>query len=369
MDMSNDTSRTVKSVSTSQLFNTIIQILLVALLISWCFRILAPFVNPIAWAAILAVVLYPAYQKLTQKLKGKSTLAAVIITVLLLCILIVPAVCLSFSTAGEVKDFVADYKAGNVQLPPPREAVKGWPVIGNKAHELWVQASEGIDKVAKTYPKQTRSAVTAAIGLLASTAKGLLLFTFSIIISGVFLSYAEATGKFARNLFNRLMGSNSTIDVTSIAVVTIRNVVKGILGVAFIQTLLAAIGIVLAGIPAAGLWILLCLILAIVQIGILPVSICLIVYIWSTGTTLTATLLTIWLLLVGLSDNVLKPLLLGKGAPVPMLVVFLGAVGGFVLSGFMGLFTGAVVMSLGYKLFTLWLSGEGQQPSNNSITQ
>ncbi|MBV4358157.1 AI-2E family transporter [Pinibacter aurantiacus] len=364
MDMSNDTSRPVKSVSTSQLFNTIIQLLLVALLISWCFRILSPFINPIAWAAILAVVLYPAHQKLTKKLKGKSTRAAVIITVLLLCILIVPAVWLSFTTADEIKEFVADYRAGNVQLPPPRENVKGWPFIGDKAHELWVQASQGLDTIVKKYPKQTRSALTSIIGLLASTAKGLLLFTFSIIISGVFLSYSEATGRFAKNLFNRLMGSNSTIDVTSIVVVTIRNVVKGILGVAFIQTILAAIGLVLAGVPAAGLWTLLCLILAIIQIGILPISICIIVYIWSTGTTLTATLLTIWLLLVGLSDNVLKPLLLGKGAPVPMLVVFLGAVGGFVLSGFMGLFTGAVVMSLGYKLFTLWLEGE-----NNRITE
>jgi predicted PurR-regulated permease PerM len=362
MDMSNDTSKPVKSISTSQLFNTIIQLLLVALLISWCFRILSPFVNPIAWAAILAVVLYPAHQKLTQKLKGKSTWSAVIITVLLLCILIVPAVWLSFTTVDQLKQFVADYKAGNLQLPPPRESVKGWPFIGNKAHELWTQASEGLDTVVKKYPKQARTGVAYIIGLLASTGKGLLLFTFSIIISGVFLSYAEATGKFARNLFSRLMGSNSTIDVTSIAVVTIRNVVKGILGVAFIQTILAAIGIVLAGVPAAGLWILLCLILAIIQIGILPVSICLIIYIWSTGTTMTATLLTIWLLLVGLSDNVLKPLLLGKGAPVPMLVVFLGAVGGFVLSGFMGLFTGAVVMSLGYKLFTLWLE---EKTTNN----
>jgi predicted PurR-regulated permease PerM len=356
MDISNDTPKSVKSFSKPQLFTTAIQLLLAALLISWCFRILAPFVNPVAWAAILAVVLYPVHQKLTSKLNGKSTWASVIITVILLCILIVPAVWLGLSTADQIKSIMADYKAGLITIPPPRENVKGWPVIGNKAHEIWVQASQGIESLAKKYPDKSRSALATIIGLLASTGKGLLLFTFSIIISGVFLSYADSASGFARNFFGRLMGSNSNIDVTYIAAVTIRNVVKGILGVAFIQSTLAALGFIIAGIPAAGLWTLLCLILAIVQIGILPISICIIIYIWSTGTTMTATLLTIWLILVGLSDNVLKPWLLGKGAPVPMLVVFLGSVGGFILSGFMGLFTGAVVLSLGYKLFVLWLT-------------
>lgn len=356
MDINDDTSRSVKSFSKAQLFNTAIQLLLLALLLSWCFRILSPFVNPVAWAAILAVVLYPVHRSLTNKLNGKSALASVIITVILLCILIVPAIWLSLSTAHEVKDIIADYKAGLITIPPPRENVKGWPVIGNKAHELWTQASQGIDSLAQKYPEKFRSALATIIGLLGSTSKGLLFFTFSIIISGIFLSYAESASSFARNLFRRLIGSSSNIDVTYIAAITIRNVVKGILGVAFIQSILAAIGFIAAGVPAAGLWTLLCLILAIIQVGILPVSICIIIYIWSTATTLTATLLTIWLILVGLSDNVLKPWLLGKGAPVPMLVVFLGSVGGFILSGFMGLFTGAVILSLGYKLFYLWLT-------------
>jgi predicted PurR-regulated permease PerM len=356
MDINDDQSKSVKSFSKAQLFNTAIQLLLVALMISWCFRILSPFVNPVAWAAILAVALYPVHRRLTNKLNGKTAWASVIITVLLLCILIVPAVWLGLSTADEVKSIIADYKAGLITIPPPRENVKGWPVIGNRAHEIWVQASEGIDSLAQKYPQKFRSALAFILGLLASTGKGLLFFTFSIIISGVFLSYADSASSFTRSLFRRLIGSNSNIDVTQIAAITIRNVVKGILGVAFIQSTLAAIGFIVAGIPAAGLWTLICLILAIIQIGILPVSICIIIYIWSTGTTLTATLLTIYLLLVGLSDNVLKPWLLGKGAPVPMLVVFLGSVGGFILSGFMGLFTGAVILSLGYKLFYMWLT-------------
>ena len=105
-----------------------------------------------------------------------------------------------------------------------------------------------------------------------------------------------------RKLFSRLIG-HSRLDMAEVSVITIRNVVKGILGVAFIQAALAAGGFLVAGIPAAGIWALLCLILSIIQIGVLPVSIGIIIYIWSTGSTTSATLLTIWMILVGLSDN------------------------------------------------------------------
>jgi predicted PurR-regulated permease PerM len=128
-----------------------------------------------------------------------------------------------------------------------------------------------------------------------------------------------------------------------------------VLGVAIIQSFLAGVGFVLADIPFAGLWILVCLILAIVQVGILPVSIGVIIYIWGQADTLTATLLTVWMILVGVMDNILKPIMLGKGAPAPMLVVFLGAIGGFILSGFIGLFTGAIILTIGYKMLIVWL--------------
>lgn len=145
------------------------------------------------------------------------------------------------------------------------------------------------------------------------------------------------------------------------AELTVRNVAKGVLGVAIIQSLLAGIGFVLAGIPLAGLWILVCLVLSIVQIGILPVSVGVIIYIWGAADTGTATIFTIWMVLVGVSDNILKPILLGKGAPAPMLVVFLGAIGGFMVSGFIGLFTGAIILTLGYKLMISWLESTDEK--------
>jgi len=115
------------------------------------------------------------------------------------------------------------------------------------------------------------------------------------------------------------------------------------------------ISFVLASVQLAGLWALLVFLLALVQLPGALVAIPVIVYIYSVKDPLPATIWSVIILIAGLSDNVLKPLLMGKGAPVPMIVIFLGAIGGFVLSGFIGLFTGAIILSLGYKLTGMWM--------------
>lgn len=360
MDNSDDNSIKKSVFPTKQIIQVSIQLLALALLIGWSFRILDPFITPVIWAAILAVALYPIHQRLKKILGNRGGLAAALITILMLALIILPSVMLGLKTADEVKDAISQYHAGKIAIPPPSEQVKTWPLVGSQAYGLWSEASTGVDSLISKHPDQVRDITSKSVALLASTGKGIFLFALSIIISGLLLSYAQSAGVFMRRLFNRLLG-NSKIDMAEVSIVTIRNVVKGILGVAFIQSALAAGGFLIAGIPAAGIWALLCLILAIIQIGVLPVSIGVIIYIWSTGTTTTATLLTIWLILVGLSDNFLKPWLLGKGAPVPMVVVFLGSLGGFILSGFIGLFTGAVILSLGYKLFSTWLEGEADE--------
>jgi predicted PurR-regulated permease PerM len=186
------------------------------------------------------------------------------------------------------------------------------------------------------------------------TTMGLLQFTLSIIIAGILMANAKGGGNFIRELFVSLAGERGN-DFADISNVTIRNVVKGILGVAIIQGLLAGAGFMVAGVPVAGVWAFLCVFLAIIQIGIAPVALPVIIYMFYRADTLTAGLLAVWLILVMLSDNFLKPILLGRGAPVPMLVIFLGSIGGFISMGFIGLFVGAVILSLGFKLFQAWL--------------
>ena len=344
------------SVKSKQIIHLAIQLLAMAFLIRWCYEILAPFFTPIIWAAILAVSFYPLHQKMTRLLKGRSIWAAILITVLFLGFFISVISWLGFRTGEEIKTEIAAFQEGKLKIPVPPEKVKEWPVIGRKTYQVWNQLAVSLEGFVQKYPDELKTIGNYILQLMASSGKALIVFIFSIIISGVFLSYAKESAEYARKFFSRLIDS-SQLDVGSIAAVTIRNVVRGILGVSLIQSLCAGAGFFFAGIPYASIWTLLCLILAIIQVGILPVTIGVLIYIWTTGNTTTAILLTIWMIPVGLLDNILKPIMMGKGAPVPMLIIFLGSLGGFMYSGFVGLFTGAVILSLGYRLFDVWLKG------------
>jgi len=336
-----------------------LQLLALALLMVWCFRILESFVTPLVWGGVLAITLYPLHRMLSNKLKGRPVWSATIITILFIALIIGPAVALLLATVDEFKILATSYKAGELHIPPPAEQVKEWPLIGAQAYDYWTQASTNLTTLITEHREEVKNILLKFLDLMASTSKGILLFALSIIISGVMLAYSKTAGDFAKGLLIKLAGKagESMAESTEL---TVRNVAKGILGVAVIQSILAGIGFVLAGIPFAGIWIVICMILSIIQIGILPVSIGTIIYLWSESDTLTATIFTVWMIIVGISDNILKPILLGQGAPAPMLVVFLGAIGGFIASGFIGLFTGAILLTLGYKLLTGWLNNTNE---------
>ncbi len=352
--MENNETAKPFSVKSKQIIHLAIQLLAVAFLIKWCFEILAPFFTPIIWAAILAVTLFPLHQKLTRLLKGRSIWAAILITVFFLGFFISIISWLGFRTGAEIKDEITAFQEGNLKIPSPPEKVMEWPLVGKKIFQVWTQLASGFEGFIQKYPEEVKTIGNYVLQLMTSSGKALVIFIFSIIISGVFLSFAHESAEYARKFFTRLIDS-SQFDVSSIAAITIRNVVRGILGVSLIQSLCAGVGFFVAGIPYASIWTLLCLILAIIQIGILPVTVGVLIYIWTSGNTTTAILLTIWMIPVGFLDNILKPIMMGKGAPVPMLIIFLGSLGGFMFSGFVGLFTGAVVLSLGYRLFNVWL--------------
>lgn len=334
------------------------QLLALGILLVWCFNILEPFIIPMIWGVVFASSFFPIHEELTQKFHWKNSLSAIVITVVALSILIVPAFFFMLAGANEIKELAQNIKGHNLEIPPPNERVKTWPLIGEPLFTFWTEASTNLTLTVQEHQDQLKPVLLKLIALLRNTAKGLLLLTISIIISGVMLAYEKEESDFAKRLFVKLAGKSGE-KMAGVAKKTIQNVVNGILGVAVIQTVLVGIGLLVVDIPLAGLWIILALILSIVQIGIFPLSIGVIIYIWSTGNSVIAVVLTIWMILVGLLDNVLKPFFLGKGASVPMLVVFLGAIGGFLYSGFIGLFTGVIVLTLGYQLAVTWLDSKG----------
>jgi predicted PurR-regulated permease PerM len=335
----------------------------IALLIALCFTILRPFISPVMWGIILAITLHPACRKLSGILGGRVKLASAIITTVMLLGIILPSIQMVDSLVGGTKYINERIQRSEIKVPPPPDNIDTWPLIGKSLKNEWIEASENLKATLIRFQPQLKAMGLWLLKSAMGTALGLLQFALSIVIAGIFMVNARESGKMARDLFMRLAGERGA-NFADIASKTVHNVVKGILGVAIIQSLLAGTGFFVAGVPAAGLWAFLCLFLAIIQIGIFPVVIPVIIYMFASADTFTAGLLTGWLILVSLLDNFLKPILLGRGAPVPMLVIFLGAIGGFISMGFMGLFVGAVILSIGFKLFRVWLDDISQSNTN-----
>ena len=281
-------------------------------------------------------------------------MAAAILTIITLLLIILPSIQMVGSFVDGMTYLNSKVQSGKIKVPPPPDNIESWPVIGKPLKSRWHEASVNLKTTLARYVPQLKAVSLKLLELAMSTTMGLLQFTLSIIIAGVLMANAKEGGNLVRDLFVSLAGERGS-DFADISTITIRNVVKGILGVAIIQGLLAGLGFMVAGVPGAGIWAFLCLFLAIIQIGVAPVAIPVIIYMFYSADTLTAGLLMVWLILVMLSDNFLKPILLGRGAPVPMLVIFLGSIGGFLSMGFIGLFIGAVILSLGFKLFRGWL--------------
>jgi predicted PurR-regulated permease PerM len=347
--------------------NIIIRLVFLFLLVAWCFQILTPFVNPVIWALLLAVVLDGVYSGLANKLGGRKKLSATIITLILLAVVIIPSYMFFESIIGGIKDIGTAMESGTLKVPPPTDQVKDWPLIGEKTYNAWLLASQNLEGAIDTYSEQISSLGSKLLSSIAGLAGGIFQFILASIIAGILMASSESGANFAKKLFIKIVGERGE-EFLDISTLTIRNVAKGILGVALIQAFFFGVGLMLAGVPYAGLWALVVMILAIVQLPPTFVSVPVIIYLFSVDSALAATLWTIYFVVIGASDNFLKPILLGKGAPVPMLVIFLGAIGGFIATGFVGLFIGAIVLSLGYKLFETWLD-EDKVNKVNEVTE
>jgi predicted PurR-regulated permease PerM len=341
----------------SKTIDTSVRVLMVVVLIGWCIMIILPFVIPVLWGAILAITLYPLYERLLRLMRGKRVLSSTIATTILLLILIVPAVWLIASVVESSGQFISALRNNSIAIPAPKESVADWPVIGGAVYNAWLSLTTNLESAIMKYSDQLIKVGDKFLGAFRSVASSFLMLILSIIISGILLASSEKTKKLASGFAARIGGQKGE-EFINIIVLTVRNVAKGILGVAFIQFILMGAVFIIAKIPFAGLWALFVLLFAIMQLPAALVSIPVIIYLYATREPLPATLWSALIIVAGLSDNILKPWLMGMGAPVPMLVIFLGAIGGMIMSGFVGLFTGAIILSLGYKLVTLWLEGE-----------
>jgi predicted PurR-regulated permease PerM len=333
-----------------------LQIGALVLLLWLCFSIIRPFVGIVVWAVIIAVAVYPLHLSLTGRLGGREKTSAVIFALIGLAIIILPTWFLAESSIGGLKTIAGSLKEGSVEIPPPNPDVANWPLIGEKTYEIWSQAAANLEGTLNQYQDQLVALGQRVFGFATGTFVAVFQFIFSTIIAAVLLMQAQGGREATQNIMTSLVGKENGPRFTEMSILTIRSVVKGVLGVAIIQAFASAIGLVLVGVPAAGLWAFGVLVLAIIQLPPILLLGPIAFWVFSVADPVPATIFLIYVLVVSGSDAILKPMLLGRGVKTPMLVILLGAIGGAIAMGIIGLFIGAVVLALGYEVLVAWMA-------------
>ena len=339
---------------TSLAIEIAIRLGVIFLILAWCLQILTPFIGLVAWGAIIAVAIYKPFLKLVDKLGGRKKLAVTLIAVGSIAAILIPVISLSSSMIESATTIGDQIESGALNIPPPSESVAEWPVIGKKTHAIWNQASVDLSALLQKYPDQLTAAGKKLLGAAKGVGAGVFQFIISMLIAAAFLSSAETAGAALQRIATRMAGDQGE-SLLTLSTATIRSVAVGVIGIAFIQALLGGLGMMFAGVPAAGLLAIVILVLAIAQLPPILVLLPVIFYVFSVESTTVALIFMVWSILVSMSDAVLKPIFLGRGVDAPMLVILLGAIGGMITSGIVGLFIGAVILALGYNLFQVWL--------------
>jgi predicted PurR-regulated permease PerM len=328
---------------------------LLLLLATWCFKIIMPFIVPVVWGVIIAVAIFPLFLKLKSALGDKNKLAATVYTLLALALLITPTVMISNSVIDTSALITERYESGTLKIPPPSDRVQDWPLIGEKTHAVWLQASNNLETTLRKYESETKKVLKTLISGAAGAAGTIMQFVLSIIISGILVANASGAYDVTIKIFKRLTSNESGQSYADLTKATIRSVAQGVLGVAIIQAVLSALGMMVMDVPAWGIWTLAVMVVAIAQIPPIVILGFVCAYVFSVAETTPAVIFLIYCIIVSSSDGFLKPLFLGRGMSTPMLVILLGAIGGMLMSGIIGLFVGAIVLALGYELFMAWL--------------
>jgi predicted PurR-regulated permease PerM len=265
-----------------------------------------------------------------------------------------------------VHEFYTGISDNTLTLNPPSESIAEWPLVGEKLYTTWAAAAADLPAFIDKAQPQLTEITKKALGLATGTMGSVLLFLSALVVAGIMMAFGETVSGALLKIFNRVVDPGRGGNLLNLSTSTIRSVATGVIGVAFIQALLLGIVYVLADIPFAAVLAVVVLMVGIVQIPATIVSIPVIIYLWmGDGTTTSNLIWSVLILVAGLADNVLKPLLLGRGVDAPMPIILIGALGGMVAGGMVGMFIGAVMLAVGYVIFMDWVN-EGQAIAEKS---
>jgi predicted PurR-regulated permease PerM len=326
---------------------------LLAFLLYWSFILVLPFIPIFAWSVVLAVALYPAYDWLSVHLGDRPKLAAVIITAVNLAIVIGPATWLGLGLIEGLRSFAGQLDSGSFVVPSPPDGVKDWPIVGAQLYTLWDHSSTNLRAALKEIAPHLKPLAGPVLAFAGSAGVGTLKFIASVLLAGFLFPTGPRLVGTIREIQDRLLHRGQ--DFVALAGATIRTVSQGVIGIAVVQSLLVGVGLKLAGVPNAGVLAFAVLVLAIMQIGSVIVLVPVIIWIWTTKDVTPALLITVYLVVVGLADNVLKPMLMGRGLSTPALVIFIGLLGGTIAHGIVGLFIGPIILAVAWELMMAWI--------------
>jgi predicted PurR-regulated permease PerM len=339
---------------TTNFIEVAVRLGVLGLLLYWSLVLVRPFISIAIWSVVIAVALYPVFNWIAHRLGGRRRLAAILMTILSLATVIGPATWLALALVESLRAISEQLDLSTFSIPAPSQSVKGWPLIGDSIYQFWNLASTNFKAALSILAPQLKPLGSSLLRTGADTSIGVVKFIASIILAGFLFSPAPSLVNAVKIFAHRLNPARGEEFIT-LAGATIRSVSRGVIGVSVLQALFASIGLVLAGIPHASLLTVAVLILGIVQIGPAIILIPIIIWSWTAMETTTALLFTAYMVPVNLLDNILRPIVMGRGLKTPALVILVGVIGGTLAYGITGLFLGPIVLAVIWELLSAWV--------------
>jgi predicted PurR-regulated permease PerM len=347
----------------ADLARTTFSVLFIGVMLAAVLWILAPFVGPAIWAAMVVVATWPAMRRVQALLWGRRGLAVLVMTLLLLLLLVVPLTLAIVTIVGNADQLIEWARLASTfhlpEAPPPW--IAKLPMVGGIIAGAWEQATSlGLrDLVARITP-YAGNVTRWFVGQVGNVGFLLLQFLVTVVIAAVMYGAGEEAAALVRRFAGRLGGERG-VAVVALAGGAIRGVALGVGVTALVQAVLSGAGLALAGVPFAGLLTAVTFMLCIAQLGPVLVLVPAVVWAFWSGQTGEGIALTVWTLIVANLDNVLRPVLIRMGADLPLLLIFAGVIGGLLSFGLVGIFVGPVVLAVAWTLLEAWID-DGELP-------
>lgn len=334
----------------------VLAVLFIGGLIAASFWILSPFLGALIWAVMIVVPTWPLMLTLQRWLGGRRWLAATAASLILLLILILPVLATVTTILGHVEDIRgwARY-ARNFALPPPPTWLAGLPLVGARAAELWQEtAVNGVASLGETLSPYAGDLVQWFIARIGTFGVILVQVLLTVVATAVLYIHGEHAAEAALRLGGRLAGEQGEAAVR-LSAQAIRGVALGVVVTALLQALIGGAGLAIAGVPFAAVLTALMFLLAVAQIGAAIVLVVPVIWLYWSGAPGWGTFLAVVMVVTATIDNIVRPILIKKGADLPLLLIFIGVIGGLVAFGLVGIFVGPVVLAVSYTLLRAWL--------------